>query len=70
MNFQVTEVATSNRCSIAAGTTKCARDEVGNFNRISVLKLDVSKSSIAKITGVTRSTLYHFIATQGLKAGP
>ena len=34
------------------------------------LKLGVSKSSIAKITGVTRPTLYNFIATRGLKAAP
>ena len=33
------------------------------------LNLGVSKSSIAKITGVTRPTLYNFIATRGLKAG-
>ena len=32
-----------------------------------LLKLGVSKSSIAKITGVTRTTLYNFIATRGLK---
>ena len=32
-------------------------------------KLGVSKSSIAKITGVTRPTLYNFIATRGLKGG-
>ena len=40
-------------------------DEIRHF-----LKLGVSKSSIAKITGVTRPTLYNFIATRGLKAGP
>ena len=34
------------------------------------LTLGVSKSSIAKITGVTRPTLYNFIATRGLKADP
>ena len=39
-------------------------DEIRHF-----LKLGVSKSSIAKITGVTRPTLYNFIATRGLKAG-
>ena len=32
-----------------------------------LLKLGVSKSWIAKITGVTRTTLYNFIATRGLK---
>ena len=32
-----------------------------------LLKLGVSKSSIAKITGLTRTTLYNFIATRGLK---
>ena len=34
------------------------------------LEFGVSKSSIAKITGVTRTTLYNFIATRGLKADP
>ena len=34
------------------------------------LELGVSKSSIARITGVTRTTLYNFIATRGLKARP
>ena len=40
-------------------------DEIRHF-----LKLGVSKSSIAKITGVTRPTLYNFIATRALNAGP
>ena len=31
-----------------------------------LLALEVSKSSIAKITGVDRSTLYHFIRSRGL----
>ena len=39
-------------------------DEIRHF-----LNLGVSKSSIAKITGVTRPTLYNFIATRGLQAG-
>ena len=34
------------------------------------LELAVSKSSIAKITGVNRTTLYNCIATRGLKADP
>ena len=33
-----------------------------------LLALDVSKSSIAKITGVDRATLYHFIRSRGLMA--
>ena len=36
-------------------------DEIRRF-----LKLGVSKSSIAKITGVSRQTLYHFIRTRRL----
>ena len=40
-------------------------DEIRHF-----LTLGVSKSSIAKITGVTRTTLYNFIATRGLNAAP
>jgi DNA invertase Pin-like site-specific DNA recombinase len=31
-----------------------------------LLALQVSKASIAKITGVDRSTLYHFIHSRGL----
>ena len=40
-------------------------DEIRRF-----LKLGVSKSSIAKITGVSRPTLYHFIGTRGLSPAP
>ena len=40
-------------------------DEIRHF-----LELGVSKSAIAKITTATRPTLYHFIATPGLKSGP
>ena len=34
------------------------------------LKLGVQRSSIAKITDVTRPTLYNFVAIRGLEAGP
>ena len=34
------------------------------------LELGVSKTAIAKITGVSRSTLYNFMATRGLKLKP
>jgi len=34
------------------------------------LKLGISKSAIAKIIGVSRPTLYHFIRTRGLKTNP
>ena len=40
-------------------------DEIRHF-----LTLGVSKSSIAKITGVARTTLYNFITTRGLKTSP
>ena len=40
-------------------------DEIRHF-----LELGVSKSAIAKITSVTRPTLYHFIATRRLMSGP
>ena len=40
-------------------------DEIRRF-----LNLGVPKTSIARITGVSRPTLYNFIATRGLKAGP
>ena len=39
-------------------------DEIRRF-----LRLGVSKSAIAKITGVSRQTLYHFIGTRGLSPG-
>lgn len=35
-----------------------------------LLKLKVSKASIAKITGVDRGTLYHFIKSRGLVSNP
>ena len=34
------------------------------------VELGVSKTAIAKITGVSRSTLYNFMATRGLKLKP
>ena len=40
-------------------------DEIRRF-----LNLGVPKTSIARITGVSRPTLYNFIATRGLKADP
>ena len=40
-------------------------DEIRRF-----LKLGVSKSAIAKITGVSRPTLYHFLGTRGLSPTP
>ena len=41
------------------------QDEIRRF-----LKLGVSKSAIAKITGVSRTTLYSFMRTRGLKPSP
>ena len=37
------------------------RDEIRQF-----IDLGVSKSAIAKITSVSRQTLYHFIRTRGI----
>ena len=34
------------------------------------LKLGVSKTAIAKLTGVSRTTLYSFLRTRGLKPSP
>ena len=39
-------------------------DEIRQF-----IDLVVSRTAIAKISGVSRSTLYNFMATQGLKPG-
>ncbi len=39
-------------------------DEIRQF-----IDLGVSRTAIAKITGVSRSTLYKFMATRGLKPG-
>ena len=33
------------------------------------IDLGASRTAIAKITGVSRSTLYNFMATRGLKPG-
>ena len=41
------------------------KDEIRHF-----LRLGVSKNAIAKITGVSRPTLYHFINSRGLRPGP
>ena len=35
-----------------------------------LLKLGVSKTAIAKLTGVSRTTLYSFMRTRGLKPRP
>ena len=40
-------------------------DEIRHF-----LRFGVSKNAIAKITGVSRPTLYHFIDSRGLRPGP
>ena len=40
-------------------------DEIRRF-----LKLGISKSALAKITGVSRLTLYHFLGTRGLNPTP
>ena len=40
-------------------------DEIRQF-----IDLGVSKSAIARITGVSRQTLYHFIRTRGIAPGP
>ena len=34
------------------------------------LELGVSKTTIAKLTGVSRTTLYSFMSTRGLKPSP
>ena len=34
------------------------------------LELGVSKTAIAKLTGVSRTTLYSFMSTRGLKPSP
>ena len=40
-------------------------DEVRHF-----LRLGVSKNAIARITGMSRPTLYHFIDSRGLQRNP
>lgn len=40
----------------------------GNIRQF--IELSVSKSAIAKITGVSKQTLYHFIRTRGIASGP
>ena len=43
-----------------------ARIRVGDQHR-RFLELGVSKTAIAKITGVSRTTLYSFMSTRGLR---
>ena len=72
MNFQVTEVATSNRCSMAARTTNCARDEVGNFNRISVLSGldDIEEGAYQTAPSAIKNRVDAILATHnGMKNG-
>ena len=49
--------------SLGASRLDGREDEI-----LRLLSLDVSKSSIAKICGVSRQTLYHFIRSRGLGA--
>ena len=56
--------ADDRRASLGVTRLDSREDEIRHF-----LKFGVSKSTIAKITGVTRTTLYNFIATRGLNAG-
>ena len=51
--------------SIGVSRLDGKEDEIRRF-----LNLGVSKSTIAKITGVSRQTLYHFIGTRGLSPTP
>ena len=38
--------------------------------RVSTAQQDVSKTAIAKLTGVSRTTLYSIMRTRGLKPNP
>ena len=40
------------------------------YLRVSTAQLGVSKTAIAKLTGVSRTTLYSFMSTRGLKPSP
>ena len=40
------------------------------YFRVSTAQLSVSKTAIAKLTGVSRMTLYSFMRTRGLKPNP
>ena len=40
------------------------------YLRVSTAQLGVSKTAIAKLTGVSRTTLYSFMRTRGLKPNP
>ena len=38
--------------------------------RLAILELGVSKTAIARNTGVSRTTLYSFMSSRGLKPSP
>ena len=40
------------------------------YSRVSTAQLDLSKTAIAKLTGVSRTTLYSFMSTRGLQPNP
>ena len=46
-----------------------AQQDVGS-QRLAILDMGVSKTAIAKLTGVSRTTLYSFMRTRGLKPSP
>ncbi len=52
------------------GSTGPSRLDGKEEDILKFLKLRISKSAIAKIIGVSRSTLYKFIRTRGLKTNP
>ena len=61
--FEATELGRP-KGSLGVSRLDGKEDEIRRF-----LRLGVSKSAIAKITGVSRQTLYHFIGTRGLSPG-
>ena len=51
--------------SLGVSRLEGKEDEIRQF-----IELGVSRTAIARITGVSRSTLYSFMATRGLKSRP
>ena len=58
-------VVVSPKGSLGVSRLDGKEDEIRRF-----LGLGVSKTAIAKITGVSRTTLYSFLRTRGLKPNP
>ena len=54
---------------VASRRVSTAQQDVRS-QRLAILELGVSKTAIARNTGVSRTTLYSFMSSRGLKPSP